>query len=508
MLEKIYPYAYLAVIASAVLWYMLNHKKANAKPAKLAFWLSTLVYIPTVLFADGSLLYKAMVVPRDFLLLAGTVVVTNALLKYPKVLFGFILAMIAGMNFFYMGHVLKPTFLFNQQLDQEAELMFDIKNERQLEKIKNDLAEFNLEIEKAFPELQHEEFSELDDYYTVNVPDEYADQLDKIIDALKATNSIDFVDENEVIRLTPEESEDLELQKGKIDYGINDPSIEKQWAFERMNVAGFYKLIRSNNIKPKKRAKIAILDTGVDADHEDISGTYTSTNKRYDYDKQGHGTHCAGIAGAISNNGKGIASLSLDKKFTTVTSVKVLSDRGVGSQKSIIQGILKAADSKADVISMSLGGPSFGRRHKAYEEAIKYAQKAGAIVVVAAGNSNEDARRHVPANCKGVITVSATDVDMNRASFSNYITHLDMGIAAPGVNILSTLPSNKYAPLSGTSMATPYVAGLLGIMKSINPNLTTTEAYKILNETGVDTKDTNKTGKFIQPEKVLKALTK
>lgn len=497
---------YLAVIASSVLWYMLNHKKANATVAKLAFWASTLMYIPTVLFADGSIFYKAYVIPRDFLLLAGTVVVANALLKHPKVLFGFIIAMIAGMNFFYLENVLKPTFVFNNQLDQEAELMFDIKSERQLSKIQNDLAAFDLEIEKAFPDLKNKDFSELDDYYVVNVPGKHADKLDEIMDALMATNSVDFIDENEIIRLSPEESEDIELKRGKIDYGINDPILEKQWGFNRMNVADFYKAIRSNKIKPKKRAKIAILDTGVDADHEDIAGTFTSTDKRYNYDKQGHGTHCAGIAGAISNNGKGIASLSLDKKFTTVTSVKVLSDRGVGSQKSIINGIIKAADSKADVISMSLGGPAFGRRHKAYEEAIKYAQKSGAIVVVAAGNSNEDARRHVPAACKGVITVSATDVNMNRASFSNYVTHLDMGIAAPGVNILSTLPNNKYAPLSGTSMATPYVAGLLGIMKSLNPKLTTEEAYKILNNTGIDTKDTNKTGKFIQPAKVLEAL--
>lgn len=501
-----YPYVYLAMIASAVLWYMLDHKKANATVAKIAFWLSTALYIPTILFADGSILHKATVVPRDFLLLAGTVVISNALLKHSKVFFIFLISLIAGMNFFYMENVLKPSFVFNQNLDQEAELMFDIKNERQLEKIKSDLAAYDLEIEKAFPDLKHKEYSELDDYYVVNVPSEYADQLDDIIDALEATNSIDFIDENEVIRLTPEENEELELQRGKVDYGINDPQINNQWALERMNAAAFYKYIRSNNVKPKKKAKIAILDTGVDANHEDLKGAFTSTNPRYDRDVQGHGTHCAGIAGALSNNGKGIASLSLNKKFTTITSVKVLSDRGVGSQKSIIQGIIKAADSKADVISMSLGGPAFGRRHRAYEEAIKYAQKAGAIVVVAAGNSNEDAKKHVPAACKGVITVSATGANMDRAPFSNYINNLDMGIAAPGVNILSTLPNNKYAPLSGTSMATPYVAGLLGIMKSLKPSLTTEQAYKILNDTGIDTKDTQKTGKFIQPEKVLKAL--
>ena len=81
-----------------------------------------------------------------------------------------------------------------------------------------------------------------------------------------------------------------------------------------------------------------------------------------------------------------------------------------------------------------------------------------------------------------------------------------MGVAAPGVGIYSTLPGDKYASLSGTSMATPYVAGLLGIMKSLKPSLTTKEAYEILQKTGVDTKNTDQTGKLIQPKAVVEAL--
>ena len=505
MLASMYPYLYLTIIASAVVWYMLNHKKGNTKLAKAVFLLSAALYIPTVLIADGSIFYKALIIPRDFAILAVTVIVTNALLNKSKVLFLFILGVLAGVNFFYLD-VLKHTFVFNENLDQSAELMFDIRNNRQLEKIKSDLEEYDLEIEKAFPELTYESYSDLDDYYTVNIPGKYADKLDEIVLALRATNAIDFVDQNEIIKVSPNESKEVEMKRGGRDYGINDPSLGQLWGFERMNMAGFYKTIRDENIKPKKRAKVAILDTGVDADHEDLKGNFTSINSRYDSDKQGHGTHCAGIAGSVSNNKKGIASFALNNKFYQITSVKVLSDQGVGSQKSIINGMIKAADAGVDVISMSLGGPNFGRTQRVYEEAVKYAQKSGAIVVVAAGNSNENANKHVPAACKGVITVSAVDANLNRATFSNYISSLDMGIAAPGVNIYSTFPNDKYVSLNGTSMATPYVAGLLGIMKSLKPKLTTAEAYKILNETGADTKATKETGKFIQPKQVLDKL--
>jgi thermitase len=95
---------------------------------------------------------------------------------------------------------------------------------------------------------------------------------------------------------------------------------------------------------------------------------------------------------------------------------------------------------------------------------------------------------------------------LNRAVFSNYVTDIKMGVAAPGVGIYSTIPNNKYNTFNGTSMATPYVAGLLGLMKSINPNLTAQQAYDILNKTGKDTKATSQTGKLIVPFEALKGL--
>jgi thermitase len=119
-----------------------------------------------------------------------------------------------------------------------------------------------------------------------------------------------------------------------------------------------------------------------------------------------------------------------------------------------------------------------------------------------------NARDYAPANTPGVITVSAVDEALNRAVFSNTVQDVTMGIAAAGVNIYSATPNNGYAAWNGTSMATPYVAGLLGLMKSLNPDLTTEQAYEILKETGIDTGSTDLTGKFIQPLNAISAVLK
>ena len=253
-------------------------------------------------------------------------------------------------------------------------------------------------------------------------------------------------------------------------------------------------------------ALIAILDTGVDAKHEDLRTNYTSTKKKYDTDPQGHGTHCAGIAAAVSNNGIGIASAAPTPDFVEVTSIKVLSSFGIGTQRGIVNGILEAADLGADVISMSLGGRATPTKQRAYAEAIRYANERGAIVVVAAGNDGGPARQIAPANAEGVITVTALDNLSRKAVFSNTIEGIDMPIAAPGVDILSTWPGNEYKIASGTSMATPYVSGIVGLLKSIRPELTTAEVHRILLESGESLEEVRATGRLVDPVRALEIL--
>lgn len=179
---------------------------------------------------------------------------------------------------------------------------------------------------------------------------------------------------------------------------------------------------------------------------------------------------------------------------------------GSGTQKAIIDGIITAADRGAAVISMSLGGRSSQKRQEAYREAVAYAAQKGSIVVAAAGNANANAKTFAPVNAPGIIGVAALDTLAGKAGFSNTVQDIAMGLSAPGVNIYSTIPNDEYASFNGTSMATPYVAGLLGLMKSLQPELDAKTAFRILSESGKTTRDQQLTGKMILPHKAIRIL--
>ncbi|MGF1532134.1 MAG: S8 family serine peptidase [Bernardetiaceae bacterium] len=515
MWQYLHPLAYMGVLLSAAVYFYLRERQHGAGFVKRTFWGSSLIYLLSLFFEEGGLLYGLFgILTPDIAYLAAIILILNRFAPRPKVFYFTIFAILAGIKLFFINPTIESLWLGSQaaqaeqtiQLDPTAELLLDIKKHDDLARLQPIISRYDLKLTLAFPEIAHPERTQLDDYYTVDVPEKYIPQLQEIKDALMASGFVDDVEPNEVIQVSPLMPPSAQ-RPGKPNYGINDPGLEHQWGFEAMQAAEFFAQIREKNIKPKKVAKIAILDTGVEADHEDISANFFSVDAKNDYDKLGHGTHCAGIAAAVSNNGKGIASFAPDETFVRVTSIKVLSDNGYGTQKGVLDGIIKAADSQVDVISMSLGGPSNQERQRAYDQAFDYARKAGAIAVVAAGNSNTDADRFSPANSEGVIAVAAIDPENNRASFSNKVGMLKMGVAAPGVNIYSTFPKGEYKFLNGTSMATPYVAGLLGIMKAIQPELTTEVAFDLLQKTGKDTNQPTETGKLIQAGRLLEAMT-
>ncbi|ETX05924.1 MAG: hypothetical protein ETSY2_20155 [Candidatus Entotheonella gemina] len=496
-----YLLSYAGVLGATLWWYILESRDKATTYAKGLFFLSALSYLVLLLGSDGSWIGKILWFSRDFGIFLCTALIGHYFARRTAVLS----AAVAGLVFL-LKMIYFPAL---PALDPQGELLFDIKQHSQLQQIRQALTPYGVKITRAFPRLKHPAYSELDDFYTVDVPRSNMRKIPRITQRLYDTGAVDWVEHNEMIHLTPIASDGSAISRGggKIPANvINDPHADKQWLIEPFDIVSLHQRFKKQGISPKKTAKIAILDTGVDAAHPDLKANYTSTAAKYDSDKQGHGTHCAGIAGAVTNNNVGIASMIPGHKFVTITSIKVLNDQGGGTQKSIIDGMIQAADTGADVLSMSLGGPSSDDRQRAYEEAIKYANKSGAIVVVAAGNSNEDARRHLPAGAPGVIAVSAVDAELRKAPFSNRVDNVDMGIAGPGVEIYSTLPGNGYGNLNGTSMAAPFVASVVGMMKSIKPKLTTKEAYQILKRTGQSAQDSNVTGPLIQPLKALKSL--
>ncbi len=525
MLEWLYPSSYFISLLGLIMWFYFKDDKKMSKLMSTTFLGSFIVYLFALAFSNGALSGKLFALARDLVVL-GFVSQFFSFFRKNKLVFFVMLAVLIGSYQFIYKSVLMKTFdsePLNEStstplapelqsehltipLDPDWELLIEIKNGHSISELESIIKKYGLTYEPAFV-MASPEITDLDNYYAVNIPSEKENILNKIEKELDKSDITVWVEQNEIVDIDPIPAKKLP-PPSQIKYGINDPFLDQLWGFEAMEMDKLYRLLKDKNVTAQRKASIMILDTGIDAKHEDIKQNYKTINVTHDTDFNGHGTHCAGIAASVSNNGLGIASFSTDNQFVEVSAIKVLGPGGHGSQRGVINGILSAADHKADVISLSLGSRSNSLKQKTFRIAVDYTKKSGSIVVVAAGNSNMDAKNYAPANTPGVITVSAVDTLLNRASFSNYVNNIKMGLAAPGVKIYSTIPGNRYAAFNGTSMAAPHVSGLVGLMKSIKPSLTTTEAFQILHETGKETKDVAATGRLINPAKAIEKLLK
>ncbi|RHW43597.1 peptidase S8 [Neobacillus notoginsengisoli] len=231
-----------------------------------------------------------------------------------------------------------------------------------------------------------------------------------------------------------------------------------------------------------KNITIALVDTGVDLDHPDLKnrivrGYNVLKDNNDPNDDNGHGTHVAGIIASETNNGRGVAGITW---YNKIMPVKAMGKKGYGTTFDIAKGIYWATDNGAKVINLSLGNYQPSR---ALKEAIDYAYSRDVVLVAAAGNDHSRQRTY-PASYPQVLAVSAIDHEGALAEFSNYGTYVD--VAAPGVYIPSTYFKKQYAALSGTSMASPHVAGLAGLIRSENPKLSNRQVAKIIKRSAAD----------------------
>ncbi|MCB9845896.1 MAG: S8 family serine peptidase [Phycisphaeraceae bacterium] len=213
---------------------------------------------------------------------------------------------------------------------------------------------------------------------------------------------------------------------------------------------------------------------------DDINGRDCINDDNTMTDTQnGHGTHVAGISAAGTDNGVGIAGMARGVKLMIL---KVFQSNGGGTWEAITEAIYYATDNGANVLNYSGGG---GGGDGALSDACTYAFNNGMPVVAAAGN-NGSGSNFYPAAYSGVIAVAATDSNDDRAGFSNFGNWVD--VAAPGVDVLASYvpSSNSYDSLSGTSMSSPHVAGLVALILSINPDLTPQEVTDLLHDNAVD----------------------
>ena len=261
----------------------------------------------------------------------------------------------------------------------------------------------------------------------------------------------------------------------------NDSFYPQQWALARIDAQAGWAVY--NGGYGAVGAPIAIVDTGIDATHQDLVGqvapgagclTGVCLPGGLTIDDNGHGTLNAGAAAASANNGVGIAGLAHGARLIPV---KALNATGTGTYAGIAAGIIWAADSGAKVVNLSLGGTAFSQT---LCDAVEYALDKGAFVDAASGNLGISDPVY-PASCPGVVGVGATDPSDAVPAWSDTGSG-NVFVTAPGVLVHGTYPGDKYALGTGTSVATALVSGLASLLLAQNPSRTPADIRRILAE--------------------------
>jgi serine protease len=294
-----------------------------------------------------------------------------------------------------------------------------------------------------------------------------------VIAELEADPAVEYAEPNYVVTLAND---------GATAVAVNDPQTGGQYSLNRMRVRDAWsRTTGGSNI-------VAVLDTGVQANHPDLAGrvlpgyNFVSGNTNAS-DDNGHGTWVAGIIAANANDGYGIAGISWSD---SILPVKIMNSNGTGSTSNLTSGIVWAANNGATIINMSVGGFPYS---KAVEDAVNYAWGKGAVLIGAAGNNN---RREdfYPASYANVVSVSATQVDDEFSHWSSYGPKVE--VSAPGSSILTTNCTATSCPnrgwgshthISGTSFATPNVAGVVALIMAQYPSYTPSQVVSRLYST-------------------------
>jgi len=281
-------------------------------------------------------------------------------------------------------------------------------------------------------------------------------KIEDYIRVLRKENNIEFVEPNFIIQ--------------SLNSSVNDEYYSFQWGLKKIEWE------RCWNISSKSgNVKVAVLDTGVSLNHEDLKdnllpGFNFIYNNNNPYDDNGHGTMVAGIIGACINN-KGIVGVN---PFAKIIPIKVLDYEGYGTFFNLIEGINFAVEQGAKVLNLSLGGESYS---DILHEVLKNAEANRCIIIASAGDNNNNSPLYPAAynNVISVIDVDKEDIINPEANFSE---HIDF--AGPGIGIYSTHLNNNYNSASGSSLSTPFVSGLISLLIANQLDINKNEIEAIL----------------------------
>jgi thermitase len=288
--------------------------------------------------------------------------------------------------------------------------------------------------------------------------------VEKVVAALSRNPNVEYAEPNGIATIWLDPNDPYDNTQC---YNSSRSGCVTQWAWAKIQAYQAWDLVTGSST-----VKVAVVDTGIDNSHPDLPPVVLQkdfiNNDNNAEDDNGHGTHVAGTIGALTNNGVGVSGMNWN---VSLIAAKALDASGSGSYTAIANAIIWAADNGAKVINLSLGG-SVGST--TLKNAVDYAWNKGVVLACAAGNNGTKAKSY-PAAYTNCIAVAATDQNDAKASFSQYGSSW-VDVAAPGVAILSTMPDTTvylntaygyyttYDALNGTSMATPHVAGLAGLV--------------------------------------------
>lgn len=298
------------------------------------------------------------------------------------------------------------------------------------------------------------------------------DTLDIDVDIIDEYDYIDVL----AVELDPEDVDALSEEAG-ISFIEEDIELSIQqtvpWGITRVQAPAVH-----NRGVTGSGVRVAILDSGIST-HSDLTirgGASFVPGEPTTADLNGHGTHVAGTVAAL-NNSIGVIGVA---PSADLYAVKVLGANGRGSVSGIAQGLEWAAANNMHIANMSLGSDA---PSTTLERAVNYATSQGVLVIAATGNNGSGSVGY-PARYANAMAVGATDQNNRRANFSQYGTGID--IVAPGVNVQSTYPGNRYVSMNGTSMATPHVAGAAALVKQRYPSWNATQIRNHLKNTATN----------------------
>ncbi len=375
-----------------------------------------------------------------------------------------------------------------------------------------EISEFEKKIKNSYPNIEIVEKNEIIGVVIVKVPNE---EIELFEEKLSKERDIISVSKERIFSSS---------------YIPNDTGFQgqkKKWGFEAIKAFKAWDTTRG-----KKSILIAIIDVGFDTNHpelqeniritRDIVGDSTISTSFIAKNVE-HGTHVSSIVAGVADNSLGVSGVCPNCSLLPIQ---------VGSSKtaliregSVIKAILYAVDHGADIINISLGSKfnlDFSKLSKQKKQTIReiykqstiaeeiiwkrvyrYARKKNIVVLVAGGNDNMYSDIDPMNRSSDAISVGAVDSNIKRAKYSNYGSNIK--ISAPGSHVYSAMPNGDFAYMSGTSMATPFVAGAVGLVKSLNPNLTPMEIRDLLVESGkkIDTASETQIGRLIQLDKLV-----